>query len=159
MATPFDHTSLESLEVGAAPVVRHFLDRLQFEQLLAHYLPLTTRRPEDIPTAVALGVLVTNLLLARRPLYGLPEWVARRVPEHVGLQPGQVALLLGDDRFGRALDRLYRTDRASLLTALVIRAVREFQVELRQTHNDTTTVTFAGAYQGQAPAEERDRPP
>jgi hypothetical protein len=27
--------------------------------------------------------------------------------------------------------------------------VREFQVELRQTHNDTTTVTFAGAYQAQ----------
>src|SRR5215831_15568995 len=75
-----------------------------------------------------------------------------------GLSPGQAGLL-GDDRFGRALERLYRADRASMLTALVVRAVREFQVELRQTHNDTTTVTFAGAYQGQAPAEERDRPP
>src|ERR1051326_6559278 len=42
MATPFDHTSLESLEVGAAPVVRHFLDRLQFEQLLARHLPPVT---------------------------------------------------------------------------------------------------------------------
>jgi hypothetical protein len=158
MATPFDHTSLESLEVGAAPVVRHFLERLQLGPLLARYLPPASRRPEDIPTFVTLCVLVTNLLLARRPLYGLPEWAARRVPEHLGLQPGQAGLL-GDDRFGRALDRLYRADRASLLTALVVRAVREFQVELRQTHNDTTTVTFAGAYQGQAPAEERDRPP
>src|SRR5215831_14802711 len=75
-----------------------------------------------------------------------------------GLSPGQAGLL-GDDRFGRALERLYRADRASLLTALVVRAVREFQVELRQTHNDTTTVTFAGTYLNQAPAEERDRPP
>jgi len=158
MANPFDHTSLESLEVGAAPVVRRFLDRLQLEQLLARHLPPLTRRPEDIPTSVTLCALVTNLLLARRPLYGLPEWAARRVPEHLGLQPGQAGLL-GDDRLGRALDRLYRADRASLLTALVVRAVREFQVEMRQTHNDTTTVTFAGAYQGQAPAEERDRPP
>jgi transposase len=158
MATPFDQTSLESLEVGAAPVVRRFLDRLQLGTLLARYLPPARRRPEDIPTSVSLCALVTNLLLARRPLYGLPEWVARRVPEHLGLQPGQ-SDLLGDDRFGRALDRLYRADRASLLTALVVRAVREFQVELRQTHNDTTTVTFAGTYRGQAPAEERDRPP
>jgi transposase len=158
MATPFDHTSLESLEVGAAPVVRHFLDRLQFEPLLARYLPPARRRPEDIPTSVILCVLVTNLLLARRPIYGLPMWAARRVLEHLGLQPGQAGLL-GDDRFGRALDRLYRSDRASLLTAVVVRAVREFQIELRQTHNDTTTVTFAGAYQNQAPAEERDRPP
>jgi transposase len=158
MTTPFDHTSLESLEVGAAPVVRHFLDRLQLEPLLAHYLPPANRRPEDIPTSVTLGVLVTNLLLARCPLYGLPAWAARCVPEHLGLQPGQAGLL-GDDRFGRALDRLDRADRASLLTALVVHTVREFQVELRQTHNDTTTVTFAGAYQNQAPAEERDRPP
>src|SRR5262249_43142794 len=93
-----------------------------------------------------------------RPRYGLAAWAARRVPEHLGLQPGQAGLL-GDDRFGRALDRLYRADRASLLTALVVRAVRELQVELRQTHKDTTTVTFAGAYPNQAPSEERDRPP
>ena len=148
MANPFDQTSLESLEVGAAPVARRFLDRLQLEQLLARHLPPLTRRPEDIPTSVTLCALVTNLLLARRPLYGLPDWAARRVPEHLGLQPGQAGLL-GDDRLGRALDRLYRADRASLLTALVVRAVREFRVEMRQTHNDTTTVTFAGAYQGQ----------
>src|SRR5262245_10007836 len=118
MATPFDRTSLESLEVGAAPVVRHFLDRLQLEPLLGSYLPPASRRPEDIPTPVTLCVLVTNLLLARRPLYGLPEWGARCVPEHLGLQPGESALL-GDDRLGRGLDRLYRADRASLLTALV----------------------------------------
>jgi transposase len=158
MATSFDHTSLESLEVGAAPVVRHFLGRLQFEQLLARQLPPATRRPEDIPTSVTLGALVTNLLLARGPLYRLPEWLARRVPEHVGLQPGQVALL-GDDRFGRALDRLYRADRASLLTALVVQAIREFHIDLQQLHNDTTTVTFAGAYRNQQPAGSRDRPP
>jgi transposase len=158
MATPFDQTSLESLEVGAAPVVRRFLDRLQLEPLLARYLPPANRRPEDIPTAVTLCALVTNLLLARRPLYGLPEWAARRVPEHLGLQAAQVALL-SDDRLGRGLDRLYRADRASLLTALVVHAVREFQIELQQTHNDTTTVTFTGAYHGQTPAAERDRPP
>jgi hypothetical protein len=158
MADPFDRTSLESLEVGAAPVVARFLERLQLEPLLARHLPPANRRPEAIPTSAALCVLVTNLLLARRPLYGLAEWAARRVPAHLGLQPGQAALL-GDDRLGRGLDRLYRADRASLLTALVVRAVREFQVELRQTHNDTTTVTFAGAYRDQPPAEQHDRPP
>src|SRR5262249_38730859 len=147
-----------SLEVGAAPVIRRFLDRLQLESLLARYLPPASRRPEAIPTSVTLCVLVTNLLLARCPLYGLPAWAARRVPEYLGLQPGQAGLL-GDDRFGRALDRFYRADRASLLTALVVRAVREFQVELTEMHNNTTTVTFSGAYANQEPADRRDRPP
>jgi transposase len=158
MATPFDHTSLESLEVGAGPVVHRFLDRLQFEPLLARHLPPATRRPEDIPTPVTLGALVTNLLLARRPLYALPDWAARRVPEHLGLRRDH-ARLLGDDRIGRALDRLYRADRASMLTALIVRAVREFDIVLGQMHNDTTTVTFSGAYRNQEPAEQRDRPP
>jgi transposase len=102
--------------------------------------------------------LVTNLLLARRPLYALPEWLARRVPEHLGLTPAQVGLFT-DDRLGRSLDRFYRADRASLLTALVLRAVREFRIELKQTHNDTTTVTVCGAYRNQDPVEHSERPP
>jgi hypothetical protein len=158
MTTPLDDSSLESLDVGAAPVVRRFLERLQLAPLLERHLPPLRRRPEDVPTAVTLGALVTNLLLARRPLYALPQWAARRAPEHLGLQPEQVALL-GDDRLGRALDRLYRADRASLLTALVKGAVRAFDIDLAQMHNDTTTVTFTGAYRNQDPAERHDRPP
>jgi hypothetical protein len=39
MDRDFDNTSLESLEVGATPVVRHFLERLQLAQLFGQYLP------------------------------------------------------------------------------------------------------------------------
>lgn len=158
MPDAFDTTALESLEVGAAPVVHHFLQRLHLEPLLARFLPPTTRRPEAVPTSVTLCALVTNLLLARRPLYAFTDWAHRCVPEHLGLQPGQ-ADLLRDDRLGRALDRLYRADRASLLTALVIHLVREFHIELAQMHNDTTSVTFSGSYRNQAPADQPDRPP
>src|SRR6516225_8984803 len=134
------NTSHESLEVGATPVVRRFLERLQLKQLFRQYVPPNARRAEELPIPVTLCALVTNLLLARCPLYALPEWLARRVPEHLGLE--------------RALDRLYKADRASMLTALVVRAVREFRVQLGQMHNDTTTVTFSGAYRNQEPAEE-----
>ena len=160
MRSVLDQTSLESLEVGATPLVRHFLQRLRLPELLRPYLPCRGRRAEALPAADTLCVLLTNLLVCRRPLYALADWAARRVPEPLGLQPGQAALL-GDDRFGRALDRLYRADRASLLTALVLRAVQEFNIEQEQFHNDTTTVTFSGAYQEQASAatETAERPP
>src|SRR5262245_24355134 len=158
MDLALQNTSHESLEVGATPVVRRFLDRLQLEQLFRQYLPPIARRPEELPTPVTLCVLVTNLLLARCPLYAFPDWLARRVPEHLGLEPGQIGLLQ-DDRLGRALDRLYHADRATMLTALVVRAVREFRVELGPMHNDTTTVTFSGAYRNQTTAGEQDRPP
>ena len=64
MASSFDNTCLESLEIGATPVVRHFLERLQLEPLLRQHLPANPRRPERVPTAVTLCALVTNLLLA-----------------------------------------------------------------------------------------------
>lgn len=158
MARSLDNTTLESLEVGATPVVRHFLQRLQLAPLFEQYLPAGAGRPQDLPTSITLCALLTNLLLARCPLYALPEWLARRVPEHLGLEPAELPLLQ-DDRLGRALDRLYRADRASMLTALVVRAVREFDIELKQFHNDTTTVTFSGEYRKQAAAEQSDRPP
>lgn len=151
-------TSLESLEVGATPLVRHFLDRLQLSALLEQHLPPLPGRAPALPSAVTLTVLVTNLLLARQPLYALAAWAVRRVPEHLGLQPEQLELL-NDDRFGRALDHLQRADRASLLTAVVLQAVRAFDIAMTELHQDTTTVTLAGAYDNQAPAEQSDRPP
>jgi transposase len=154
----WQQTSLESLEVGAAPLVRHFLHRLQLPQLFEQHLPPLPGRQPALSSAVTLTLLVTNLLLARQPLYALAAWTARRVPEQVGLLPGQAALL-NDDRTGRALDHLQRADRASLLTALVLHAVRAFALDLTELHQDTTTVTFSGEYAEQLPAGQTERPP
>jgi transposase len=153
-----DDIRLESLEVGAAPLVRLFLTRLDLPGLFQRHLPPLPGRPSALPSATVLGVLLANLLLARRPLYALADWASRRVPEHIGLPPDQAGLL-NDDRAGRALDHLHRADRASLLVALVRRAVAEFDIDLSEQHQDTTTVTFSGQYAHQAPAEQADRPP
>jgi transposase len=158
MSAAWQDTSLESLEVGAAPLVRHFLHGLRLPELFeCHLPPLPGRRPTP-PSSVTLAVLLSNLLLARQPLYAIPAWAARRVPEHLGLPPGQAGLL-NDDRIGRALDHLRRADRASLLTALVLRAARAFDIDLSELHQDTTTVTFSGEYANQPPADQADRPP
>ena len=158
MTLSLQQTTLESLDVGATPVVRHFLQRLQLHQLFEQHLPTLPGRQPTLPSATTLTLLVTNLLLARQPLYALPAWAKRRVPEHLGLQAEHLPLL-NDDRLGRALDHLHRADRASLLTALVVRAVREFDIQLEELHQDTTTVTFCGDYAGQAAADQTDRPP
>ena len=158
MSSSLQHASLESLEVGATPLVQHFLHRLQLPQLFDRYLPVLPGRQPALPCSVTLGILVTNLLLARQPLYAIPPWVARRVPEHLGLSPDQLNSF-NDDRIGRALDHLQKADRASLLTALVMHTVREFDIDLSEMHQDTTTVTFSGQYDGQDPAEKADRPP
>ena len=47
-------------------------------------------------------------------------------------------------RVGRALDRLFDADRASLLTETVLGVVRAFGIDCSELHNDSTTVTFTG---------------
>jgi transposase len=148
---------LESLEVGAAPVIRHFLEKLDLPGLFDRHLPRLRGRHRDVPTATVLCLLISNLLLARQPLYGVAAWASRFVPEHLGLLPEQLALL-NDDRCGRALNHLFRADRASLLTAVALVTIRVFELALKEMHQDTTTVTLSGEYAEQPPAEEANRP-
>lgn len=147
---------LESRTLGALPVINHFLDRLRLDALWARYVPPTDRRLRVAPATV-LGVLLRNLLVQRAPVYGLPEWAAPLEPAQLRLGSHELTCL-NDDRVGRALDRLFDADRASLLTAVVVQAVGEFRVDLDQLHNDSTTVTFSGQYTRARGEPRRGRP-
>jgi transposase len=146
---------LESSLLAGLPIINHFLDRLGLDDLLDQYVLHRDRRCL-LPPATGLGLLVRNVLHGRAPLYALEEWAAPIEPVQLRLAPGQ-ARRLNDDRVGRTLDALFDADRASLLTDVVVRAVREFEVELEQMHNDSTTVTFAGQYAGARGARRRGR--
>ncbi|MGH3502590.1 MAG: IS1634 family transposase, partial [Nocardioidaceae bacterium] len=77
--------------------------------------------------------------------YGLGEWAARFDPTLLGLGEGDLEVL-NDDRVGRALEALFDADRASLLTAVVLRAVAEFGIDTSQLHNDSTSISVHGVY-------------
>jgi transposase len=151
---------MQALEVGPIPVIRHFFDRLELDDLLEqHVHEKALGRPPKISHAHALSLMVANVLTSREPLYGVPEWIGKHVPEHFRLNTGQQASLMNDDRIGRALDRLYEVDPAALMTSVVVKTVEEFNIDLSRIHNDTTTVTLSGAYEGQKDKEELKRPP
>ena len=141
-----DDLDLVSKAVGPLPIINRFLTRLRLDRVLEQFVPRTDRRLTLAP-ATGLGVLLRNVLVAREPLYGLSEWARRFDETLLGLPPGRTALL-NDDRVGRCLDALFRSDRAALMTAGVVHAVRTFDVDLREVHNDSTTVTFTGQYAG-----------
>jgi hypothetical protein len=132
IAGPFE---LESCQLGALPVINHFLTRMDLAGVLERHLPCWDA-PTTLPAARAIGVLVANLCVEREPLYGLAGWAAAFEPGLLDLRPGE-AELLNDDRVARALDQLFDSYRGSLLTGLVLHAVREFGVDCSQLHNDS----------------------
>jgi transposase len=129
---------LRNQRQGALPVVDHFLRDLNLRQLLAQQV-----RPSHYVDGLEL--LVKSVLLQPNALYRIEAWAEQYDP---ALRP---AGHLGDDALGRALDRLFESDRASLMTALVVGAATTFDVATTQIHNDTTSIKFCGAYAHQDP--------
>jgi transposase len=142
-----NETTLQSLEVGAVPVLNSFLDRLRLREILDRHLPgpAVGGRDADLPPATVLLVLLKNILLSRQPLYAIPDWLRGFDPALFDLAPEQLTLF-NDDRVGRLLDRLFLAPQAALTTEVILQAINAFAVELEHLHQDTTTVTFSGDY-------------
>lgn len=135
---------LESKVVGALPIINHFLGLAGVDEALQRFLPEPNSR-DRLPPAVGVGVLLRNILVSREPLYNLRDWCRRSEESLLGL-PGGGTEWLNDDRLGRCLDKLFDSDRAALITAVVVQAARAFELNLSELHNDSTTVTFFGQY-------------
>lgn len=137
---------LRSYQVGALPLINRLLERMRLREILTEHLPADDSRTE-LPTVSSLLVLVRNVLLSRQPVYGVAEWAAGFAPDLFDLWPEDVARL-HDDRLGRALDRLFDSVGPELILAVVRQVVQEFAVSLDELHNDSTSVSFFGAYEG-----------
>jgi transposase len=145
--------TLTSYRVAALPIINHVLERMRRESSLRSYLPRPDRRCRIDPS-IGISLLLKNVLLAREPLYGIAEWAAKFDPKALGFINDQLPSL-NDDRIGRCLDCLFRTDITSLVLALATHVVQEFQVDLNELHNDSTTITLHGEYADATQEEKR----
>ena len=152
-----DGLELRSYDVGALPLLNRIVERMQLRRILGEHLPRDDSRTE-LPTVTALLVLFANLLMAREPVYGVGEWAALFPPDLLGLRRQDLSRL-HDDRLGRSLDRMFEGIGPTLIMAVVRHVIKEFAISLDELHNDSTTVSFYGAYDaaGQE-SEQRGRP-
>jgi transposase len=152
-----DGLQLRSYDVGALPLLMRFIERMQLPRLLSEHLPKDDSRTE-LPTVTALLVLFVNLLMAREPVYGVGEWAALFPPDLFGLREQDLSRL-HDDRLGRGLDRMFEGIGPTLIMAVVRHVIEEFAISLDELHNDSTTVSFYGAYdEAGRESEQRGRP-
>jgi transposase len=121
------------------------MQRARFADFLQEYLPHDVRY--KVSPVHAILLLVRNYICSREPVYGVGEWASRMASDLLALRPGEIPFL-NDDRVGRSLDRLFESDCASLVLALVVHVIKEFKVSLEELHNDSTTISFSGRYEG-----------
>jgi transposase len=98
--------------------------------------------PRDkVPVSRTLMIALYNVMAERCPLYKMDEWALQRE-----LIPAGLAASFNDDRVGRALDRLFTADRAAIITAIVLTALKVYDIDVSRIHNDSTSITLFGDY-------------
>lgn len=135
--------SLQRHLLGPHPIIRHYLERMNFRGIVRDCLGGGLRQSLD--HAEVLSVLVHNVLVSRGPMYRVKEWAQRIEPEALGLSAAQVGGL-NDDRLVRSLDALVSERGRSVFFRLALRAIKNFELKAPRIHFDTTTVTLFGQY-------------
>src|SRR5499427_10905423 len=109
--------ALQSERLGPLPLLNHFLQRIGLEDALDRHVPSDQRCA--VSHARALGVLLRSIIVEREPIYRQQETVHGFASGMFGVGEEEMQHV-GDDRIGRALDRLFDADRGALLTEVVV---------------------------------------
>jgi len=136
---------LNRFQVAGLPLIQVVAQRMNLRKIL--YRHIGTHGNEVVPAVESLMLLIFNLTLGKDPLYELEDWVSTLDARCLGYKKLKRGIF-NDDRFGRALDKLYFCDRASLMTELVVGVVNEFDLNMDRIHNDSTTVKAFGKIPG-----------
>src|SRR5438128_1231574 len=126
--------------LGALPVIRTYLERLQLKERVDALAPV--REVAHLTNGEVVEALIANRLTAPRPLYDIVAWAEGwAVEETFGIPP----TALNDDRLGRCLDEIAAVHDA-LRGELTVQAMTAFGLETKTLRWDLTSVLVTGAY-------------
>ena len=138
-------TKIKPVEI--LPLVKYYMEELGLARLFDKYV--ANNNGAEIAPAQVLCMLVMNIMVSAKPLYRVEDWLHDYLD---GVTEDRVeAAKYNDDRLGRSLDLLFAAERNSLVTELSAKVIVVHELETQTIHNDSTSVTFLGAY-------ERDDP-
>lgn len=132
-------------KVDVLPMVKYYMDQLDIYGLFAKYV----EKPKGslVDPAQILSIMVANIVCASHPLYKVEQWAADYMDglNEYGLNTSDY----NDDQLGRKLELLFKADRNSFMAELSANSIHVHLLETNQIHNDSTSVTFLGAYENE----------
>ena len=136
---------LKRFNISGIPLIKSVSECLGLKFIFKKYI--SSYNNEIVPVIDTLMFLIWNITLGRQPLYELYEWIRDVDPKCHGLDRQQLSSF-NDDRFARALDKLYTADRATLMTEIVVKMIKKINLDMSRVHNDSTTVKAYGKIAG-----------
>jgi len=136
---------LKRFNISGIPLIKSVSENLGLKSIFKKYI--SSYGNESVEVTDTLMFLIWNITLGRQPLYELSQWMTDIDPKCHGLDRQQLPAF-NDDRFGRALDKLYAADRATLMTEIVVTMIKKVNLDMARVHNDSTTVKAYGKIAG-----------
>ena len=131
-------------EVGPLLLAWHFITALDLIGTVDRALPQRGRQQLSVGEAAA--ALICSRLCSPSPLYDIAGWASgAALQELLGIP----AVLLNDDRLGRALEIL-AVYAETLRGTLAARAIETFGIDAGRLHVDLTALRVCGAYENSA---------
>lgn len=137
-------STLEKFVISAHPIIHHFMEKLKLTDIIGSYMPHDSRMKLSIEKT--LTVLIHNILTAQTTMYENSSWLKPIDIGHLGLDDNEVSFI-DDSRVGKALVHFYEGRHKDVFFRLALRAIKLFEIDCGQIHQDTTSITFAGKYQ------------
>jgi hypothetical protein len=129
-------------EVGSLLLVRHYLRRLGLVKIVDDAIPQRGRA--QLTHGEVVAALIANRLSAPAPLYDVAGWASSAAVHELLDTP---AMLLSDDRLGRALEA-FAPVAETVRGAVMLAAIDTFGADAARLHLDLTMLTVSGAYPG-----------
>ena len=135
-------------QVDVLPMVKYYITELGLHDIFDKYVP--NDNGCEIKPAQVLCMLIMNIVVAAKPLYKVDEWLMEYLDGKA--EDMENACKYNDDRLARSLDALFKADRHSLMCEASTSAIKNHNLLTTRIHNDSTTITFSGAYNNQSPS-------
>lgn len=129
-------------EVGPLLLVAGYLERLGLRAIIERALP--ERGRAHLTTAEIACALIANRLAAPSPLYDVAGWASSAALQEIF---GIPAMLLNDDRLGRALEA-FAPKAEEIRGAAALAAIERFGIDAACLHLDLTALRVCGSYEG-----------
>ncbi len=134
-----DETERQKM-LGSLPVIASFCRRLGIAATIDDQVPI--REVATLTAGQAAQAMICNRLTSPAPLVHVEDWArAWAVPEILGIAPAS----LNDDKLGRTLDAI-APHLAQITSAVAVRAITSFGIDISQLHWDMTSFSLHGAY-------------
>jgi transposase len=128
-------------DVSFLPIIAAYVNKLGIVDEVNRLCPTMS----DLSAGQVVKALILDTLSGRSPLYRIEQSFIHQDMELLfgeDISPSK----FNDDAVGRCMDALFDTGTGMILTAAVLSAFKQYNLETQNVHHDTTSVTVHGDY-------------